>query len=247
MRRPPRTSAYTRAPVRGGRLTWLATAAALLLALALPARAVADADPASDVLLLQDIFVPQSPPPTQSLVSQLRALTAEAHKAGFPLKVAVVGTNTDLGGVPQLFGQPQRYAGFLGTELTGATGRKQEPLLVVMPQGFGTFQLGPSADAALKGVSISKGSNDDLIRAAVAAVPKVSAALGHPIKAVSGGGGGSSGAPVAVFVLPVLVLIAGGLILRRRGRDEDLEDEDDEDGDEPQDARRAGAPTEPAS
>lgn len=194
--------------------------AALVAVLAVPAAAPADVDPASDVLLLQDVFVPQSPPPDQGKVSAIRKMLTEAKQAGFPLKVAIIGSATDLGGIPQLFGKPAQYARFLGTELTGATGQKTQPLLVVMAAGFGAWQLSPKATAAAQGVKIGQGGNPALIAAAIAAVPRVAAAAGHPVKAVSGGGGGSSGAPVAVFVLPVLLLIAIGLVLSRRGRRE---------------------------
>jgi hypothetical protein len=195
--------------------------AGLVAALTLPAAAAADVDPASDILLLQDVFVPQSPPPDQGDVATIRAMLREAKKQGLPLKVAIIGAASDLGGIPQLFGKPQPYARFLGTELTGATGQRQQPLLVVMPAGFGTFQLTPKATAALRGVQIGQGGNPDLVKAAIAAIPKVAAAEGHPIKTPSGGGGGgSSSAPIAVFVLPVLLLVAIGLILRQRGRRE---------------------------
>jgi hypothetical protein len=195
--------------------------AGLVVALAVPMATRADVDPASDILLLQDVFVPQSPPPPQDKVATIRAMLRETKQAGFPLKVAIIGAGSDLGGIPQLFGKPQQYARFLGTEITGATGQRTQPLLVVMAAGFGTFQVPAKATAALGAVKIGQGGNSDLIKATIAAVPKVAAAEGHPIKTPSGaGGGGSSGAPVAVFVLPVLLLVALGLVLSRRGRRE---------------------------
>jgi hypothetical protein len=200
-----------------------------ILALALlPAPAMADVDPASDVLLLQDVFTPQSPPARQQVIGELRATAAAARKAGFPIKVAAIGSQSDLGGIPQLFGQPQKYARFLGTELNGATGRKNQPLLVVMAKGFGTFGVDPRATAALPGVKIDQGGNDHLVQAGTAAVRKMAAALGHPIGKVSGGKGGGSGAPPWVFVVPVLLLAAAGLIYSQRGRRDELAPEDEE-------------------
>jgi hypothetical protein len=195
---------------------------AILALVALPAPAAADVDPASDVLLLQDVFTPQSPPARQQPLDELRATVSAARKAGFPIKVAAIGSATDLGGIPQLFGQPQKYGRFLGTELNGATGRKEQPLLVVMPNGFGTFSLDSRATAALRGVKIQQGGSDDLVQAASAAVPAMAAAIGHPLGKVSKGKGGSSGAPPWVFVVPVLLLAAAGLIYSRRGRRDDL-------------------------
>jgi hypothetical protein len=200
-----------------------------ILALAtLPPPATADVDPASDVLLLQDVFTPQSPPARQEPLDELRATAAAARKAGFPLKTAVIGSRTDLGGIPQLFGQPQKYARFLGTELTGASGRKDQPLLVVMANGFGTFSADPKATAALRGVKIEQGGSDDLVQTATAAIPKMAEAVGHPIGKVSTGKGGGGGAPAWVFVVPVLLLAAAGLIYSQRGRREELPPEDEE-------------------
>jgi len=191
-------------------------AALLLAALALtaPAAALGDADPASDVLLLQNTFVPGSPLPSGALTGQLRGVTERAHKAGFALKVAVIGSPSDLGAIPGMFGHPQRYAGFLGTELTA--GKLTVPLLVVMPAGFGSFEL--RAAGALRGLRAPPADSDGLVRAAIDAIEKLSAAEGHPVKAPSAKGGGGGGTTALVFVLPVILLALAGLAVSRRAR-----------------------------
>ena len=94
---------------------------ALLLAatvLALPGVAAADGDPASDTLLGENVFYPYSPPVARAVKLELDRQTAAAKRAGFPIKVALIGAPTDLGAVPSLFGKPQAYAKFLDQEIS---------------------------------------------------------------------------------------------------------------------------------
>lgn len=142
----------------------------LVAALVLVGAAAADGDPASDVLLSQDQFTPY-PPPSGKAAQALSDAIQAASANGDHLKVAVIGSKNDLGSVPSLFGQPKKYARFLGAELSffykGA-------LLVVMPSGFGFATNGkavPAADAALAHMSDGKKSTDDLTFAAAQAVP----------------------------------------------------------------------------
>src|SRR5581483_8811155 len=100
---------------------------ALLLA---PALALADGDPASDVLLGQNVYYPYSPPVTGSIQRALNNLTARARVSGFPVKVALVQSPVDLGVIPDLFGKPQKYADFLDQEISF---QSTQVLLIVMP------------------------------------------------------------------------------------------------------------------
>ena len=148
----------------------LATAAALLAA----PTARADGDPASDVLPVADVFLPQ-PPPQKAVAAALQKAVDAANTGGNRLKVAVIAARTDLGAIPSLFGKPTAYARFLGTELgTFYSG----VLLVVMPAGFGVYDHGrPTAadEAALKGLATAQGA-DALAQAAEAAVRRLAAA-----------------------------------------------------------------------
>ena len=88
-----------------------------LILLALPVSASADVDPASDVLLFQNEYFPRVQPPSAELKGTLTALTDEANKADYGIKVAIIGARLDLGGVPQLYRHPDQYAKYLGLEL----------------------------------------------------------------------------------------------------------------------------------
>ncbi|HJS94506.1 MAG TPA: hypothetical protein VJ741_09595 [Solirubrobacteraceae bacterium] len=143
--------------------------AALVIVLA-PRSALADGDPASDVLIGENVFYPYSPTVSTSLQKQLNGETAAAARAHFPIKVALIDTPADLGAIPTLFGKPQQYAHFLVQEISFLNVKPL--LLVVMPAGYGTQHLGPvatNAVASLKG-PVSADSND-LAQAAIAAVP----------------------------------------------------------------------------
>jgi hypothetical protein len=230
-------------PIRPTCLAALVAAVALLLS---PAAAVADGDPASDILLIQDTFFPYQPPVSPNLAAAVNATVARAKAAGFPLKVAIVAAVTDLGAVPDLFGQPQRYADFLDREISY---NKPMKLLVVMPQGLGVANAGPAA--ALAGQTIPPGTGADrLARAAIPAIVALAVRAGHPITAApipaaSGSGGGGT-SPLLTFGAPLaLVLLAGGLLaLSRRGStpDGELGDEEDErEGGDPASVSEPGA------
>ena len=104
----------------------------------------ADGDPASDVLLSQDVFVPYSGM-SATVERRLFALCAAAAQAGYPLKIALIASKSDLGVVPALFNRPQAYARFLSAELGSVV---REPVLVVMPAGLGLATQGRAMHAA---------------------------------------------------------------------------------------------------
>jgi len=61
--------------------------AALAMVAPTPPRAQADGDPASDVLLGENVFYPYSPAVSGALQKVLNAETQAATRSGFPLKV----------------------------------------------------------------------------------------------------------------------------------------------------------------
>jgi hypothetical protein len=202
------------------RRAWLLTlllAAAVLFA---PAAARADGDPASDVLLGENVFYPYTPPVSGSLQRALNAETTAAAKAHFPIKVALIASPVDLGVIPDLFGKPQQYADFLDQEISFIS---KEPLLVVMADGYGVVGLKPAAQAAAGTLRRPAGKgSDDLAQAAVAAVHKLAAADGHPVAAPAQASG-AGGSNTLLVVVVVLVLAAGAaaaaaVAIRRRGR-----------------------------
>ena len=211
----------SRRPAFATRLTAL-FAVVLALGAALPAVALADGDPASDVLLGENVFYPYSPAVSSSLQKSLNATTAAAKRAGFPIKVALIASPVDLGVIPDLFGKPQKYATFLDQEISF---RAKQPLLVVMPAGYGVQGLSSKATSTVATLpKPTSGQGNALATAAQSAVTKLAEVSGHPISAAenssssSSGGGGSSG--TLVVILAVAAVIAAGALaaitLRRR-------------------------------
>ncbi|HEY5099057.1 MAG TPA: hypothetical protein VII54_03275 [Gaiellaceae bacterium] len=143
-------------------------------ALAAPA-AHADGDPASDSLLLQNVYFPNRAPSQAVAAALEQAIDAVYAHAG-RVKVALVYSIDDLGAIPSLFGKPEDYAHFLGIELSlWYVG----PLLVVMPSGFGVYDGGRSTAAeeqVLRGVPLAASTPDDLTRTATVAIQRLTAA-----------------------------------------------------------------------
>jgi hypothetical protein len=186
----------------------------------LPASAaLADADPASDVLVAASVFYPYSKPVSSQMQKTLNAEVAAAGRAHFPIKVALIGAQLDLGGLPALYGKPQQYAQFLDQELT-FSGKPQ--LLVVMPAGYGVAGLSPAATAAA--VSLPRpgaSTSDEMASSAVSAISKLAAASGHPIGAVSassGGGGGSIFDDLGFAIVAIVAVLAAAYIMVFRRR-----------------------------
>ena len=203
----------------------LAGAVALASLVLSAPRARADADPASDALLIQDVFFPYQPTVSAGVTNALNQIVAEAKTAHFPVKVALIASPDDLGGLPNLFAQPQRYADFLDREISY---NAPVSLLVVMPQGFGTHSLGKQGELnPLLPVNPAPGS-DGLAKSAIAAIEKLAADAGHPlappkiVATASKSGGGTS--PALTFgapVLLVLIVAAAVALTRRRHGDEE--------------------------
>ena len=189
-----------------------------------PAGARADGDPASDMLLAQNVFYPFAPAVSAGLQRTLNAEAAAAGRAHFPIKVALIESPADLGAIPSLFDKPQQYASFLDQEISFVN--TKDLLLVVMPNGYGVAGLtAPATSAAASLPKPTQRGSDGLASAALGAIPKLAAAAGHPVDAVSGAsgksaGGGGSGATVGgVAALAVgAVVIAGGVMWFRRRR-----------------------------
>jgi hypothetical protein len=112
-----------------------------LLALAAVPGANANGDPASDVLITQQVFLPVEAPIPQSDQDALTKTVAAANKQGYPIRVAVIAFSGDLGTALSLWKHPQDYAKFLGSELTFVYTKR---LLIAQPSGFGIYHRGKS-------------------------------------------------------------------------------------------------------
>jgi len=201
-----------------------AIALAACLCLAVPQAAWSDSDPASHFLVAQNVFFPYQQEISDDLKADLRGATAAAKKAGYPIKVAIIATPADLGGVAQFFDHPTRYAGYLGPEI--GFNRKTQPLLVVMPAGLGTYQAGPKAASAIADIEVEEGG-DGLARAALEGVSALAEASGNPIEGFEPDEGlGSTSAVVFAIPVALLVLVLAVMSYRRAGQEDEEEEEE---------------------
>jgi hypothetical protein len=184
-------------------ITAILCSLALCLGGALAPAAVADGDPASDILLYQDAYLPYGQVVPAQLEANLQQVVTDARGAGFPVKVAVIASENDLGAVPSMFGQPKQYARFLGKELAAgptsyrvhAAGALQRgraaakvaarsALIVIMPNGYGVAgTAAPSAQSAVERSALNLKDGISLGQAAVDGVVKLAAAAGHQVTA----------------------------------------------------------------
>ena len=152
---------------------------ALVIAVAslcLPSPASAHGDPASDQLPTQNVFLPFNARVDAAAAKRLNEMLASADKAGFKIKTAVILGPGDLGTAFSLIHKPQRYAEFLGLELSFVY---RQRLLVVMPNGFGYSVKGnpdPKAARLLKAIPAPGRDVTKEVEAATLAVQRLAAA-----------------------------------------------------------------------
>jgi hypothetical protein len=111
--------------------------AALAAALVAVPAAQANGDPASDVLITQQVFIPFEAPISSSAKDELIKTVAAANERGYKIRVAVIAFTGDLGTAVSLWRHPQSYSKFLGSELAFVYRNR---LLISMPSGFGFYQ-----------------------------------------------------------------------------------------------------------
>ena len=192
----------------------------MLAALALPGAALGDGDPASDVLLFRDVYLPYAPPPDKAQAKALEGALAQLRKQGYPIKVALIETPGDLGAYPQLFGKAAPYAKLLESEIVF---KVKKPRLVVVMQGGGLAgrNLGPRGDAILARIKPDDAAKSTgLVQAATKAVVELAAAGGHHVTvATAKKGGGTS--HTALYVIAAVIVLAGiglGVVSVRKPR-----------------------------
>jgi hypothetical protein len=188
---------------------WLCAATAATLAA--PAVALADGDPASDVLASQAVYIPGDGGFPASQTARLSGLLDEARRAGVPIRVALIATPADLGSVGELWRQPQNYARFLGQELAEVY---RGSLVVAMPAGFGVVNVGSARGGGDQvGVSTRRGP---LLATTIGVVQAIAAAHGHrltPPPAAGRAGSGSGSALGSVDLGSWLALAAGAALV----------------------------------
>ena len=184
-----------------GAVALVAVIVALVALGAMTPAAQADGDPGSDVLVFQDLFVAADAGLSVHQQAQLGDLLRTAGTSGFPIRVAIIASPSDLGAVTALWHRPRAYAGFLGIELSLAY---KQRLLVVMPNGFGFSWRGHSTASAyrvLAGVPIG-GHGQGLLTAAEAAVHSLAGAGGIKLASSSAGPAGGAVATAGSSTAP---------------------------------------------
>jgi hypothetical protein len=199
----------------------LAAVGACLL-LGVPA-ALADGDPASDYLLTYQAFVPPDDGIPTAYANQLTELLTAERKAGYTIRVALIGTRYDMGSVVVLYRMPKQYARFLGQELFFVyKGR----LLVVMPNGYGVSRGGkalPAEQALTDRLPAPGASGTQLAIAATRAVRTLAAASGvhvalPPLRGSKGTSTTQERLEIGIGAAILLALGGGLALLRRRWR-----------------------------
>jgi hypothetical protein len=168
------------------------------------------------------LCVPNNPRPSQPQIDRAQKTIDAAKQGGYEIRVAVIGSPTDLGSVPVFFGRPAPYAKFLDAELQSAwTGK----LLVVMAAGYGVREHTkpyPAGVKALKGLPPpANGMPDALMAAATVAVRKLAASEGVNVPAIPlaatatspSRNGSASGSGSTSFAKYALLLAAGMVVL----------------------------------
>jgi hypothetical protein len=192
----------------------------LVVALVLPGAALANGDPASDVLPVAQVFLPYEAPIPKSAANDLQKTVTEANQKGYKIRVAVIAFTGDLGTAQSLWRHPQSYSKFLGSELAFAYAG---PLLIAMPSGFGFYNgkkpVGKEL-RVLKTVPAGK-TPTPLAESAATAVRALAAANGvkvaKPVAPKSSATRDRLILGIAVLAF-VLVLVFPARLLRRRGR-----------------------------
>jgi hypothetical protein len=178
------------------------------------APALADGDPASDVLSSQSLFLPQDAGVSAGRQAQLTALLSTAQRHGYELRVAIIASPTDLGSVTALWRHPETYARFLALELALVY---KGLVVVLMPNGYGVYP--PAAKgSALEGLNVP---GRELGTASLAAIERLGAARGLTlvVPTVSAPTGSSSfhAVPWIVFAIgAILVVLSWATSLRAR-------------------------------
>ena len=223
-----RTASHTNRRARRASARWvtatIATIAALGSMVVPVPQAGADSDPASDVLFSNNAFFPYAPAVSPQVEHRLLSVLAQLKSDRYPIRVAIIASTGDMGGIVALYDKPQTYANFLSNELQTFYARlppSEAQLLVVMPDGLGLAYSGSPGDTTpLAGLKASPAPNlsDALAEEATLAVERLAAAAGHRVAPATSSPGHGSGVPwVAVLAAAAAVAaVLAGVWLRRR-------------------------------
>jgi hypothetical protein len=196
--------------------------AALLLAVAaalvtVPA-ARANGDPASDVLITNQVYIGPEVPISNADRDALVKTVAAANERGYPIRVALIPFTSDLGTAVSLWGRPRDYAKFLGSELAFVY---TKPLLIAMPSGFGVYHRNKPVTKEQRVLArVRPGKTPaEVAQQTTKAVRALAAADGITLPAASGGGSDWRDRAIigiaGMLVLVLLILFVPGRRLTR--------------------------------
>jgi hypothetical protein len=189
-------------------------AAAALVAVPL---ARANGDPASDVLITNQVYIGPEVPISNSDRDALTKTVAAANERGYPIRVALIPFTSDLGTAVSLWRHPQDYAKFLGSELAFVY---TKPLLIAMPSGFGVYHRNkPVAKQQRVLVRVPPGKTPtEVAQQTTKAVRALAAADGIALPVESGGGSDWRDRAIIAAVGLVVVALIAFVAVRRLGR-----------------------------
>jgi hypothetical protein len=202
--------------------------AAVLLAAACVAglaagAARADGDPASDYLVVRQVFFPYDAKVPRPAQQKLLAAVHSANTQGFDIKVALIASSYDLGSVTALWRKPRQYARFLSLEDSFYF---KSRLVVVMPNGLGFHFPRHDSAAAYRLISNIPVTNSPagLANAATTAVERLAKASGVQVSTAAAAkeptpAQQSNHDRVVIIVAVLAALVVGGalrFLLRRR-------------------------------
>lgn len=192
---------------------------AALLLLAVPAVARANGDPASDYLLVQSTFLPFNAKVDADTSRRLADTIRAADRDNFKIKVAVIGSRYDLGTAFSLYNQAQKYAQFLGLELSF---QYHDRLLVVMPNGYGYSVNGKADPAGIRVAKTLPAPGKDAtaeVKGATEAIRKLAGASGHRLPASRSGDGSKTRDRITIAAGAVaLAALLAAIVFWRRER-----------------------------
>ncbi|MDQ6748950.1 MAG: SCO family protein [Candidatus Dormibacteraeota bacterium] len=172
----------------------------------LAAVARADGDPASDYLQTNQVFLAAQTPAASASERHLLSVVAAANRAGFAIRVAVVGSRYDLGSITALWQKPRLYARFLGMEVSSIY---RQRLLVVMPNGYGFSWPGHPIVADYRELAHVPSGGTDLPATAQAAVRRLAAGSGVRLAAPAPAPGQEPVAPGGGISVVLIGVLAG--------------------------------------
>jgi hypothetical protein len=201
----------------------VAAAAAAILAGSGTQVARADADPASDVLAFDRVFLVVDSKSAPPYLRELTKLTAETEKRHLPIRIAIIEQQTDLGGLLTFYGRAGPYARFLRSELQYVF---HGTVLVVMTGKPGGVALsGPAATQRAKTVVArlnvpTAGTPAELARVASTAIRQVAETHGIHLTTPRATADAPSTTNWLLYALVGVAVVSTGalafLLLRRR-------------------------------